>query len=84
MFRLRCVFVCVNIKLIKGVAATNGAKVKGRKMEKVKTLWGWLVDAGIITDDLQLITDANGFTIMGLGEALYTHENKQKKGAKIK
>ena len=42
---MRCVFVCVNIKVIKGVAATNEAKVKGRKMEELKNIklairWG--------------------------------------------
>ena len=49
---------------------------KGEKMEKIETLWSWLVDAGIITDDLQLMTDIDGFSIVWLDEVLYTYKNK--------
>ena len=73
---MRCVFVCVIIRVSKEVHALTLDNERQKKMEKVETLWSWLVDAGIITDDLQLMTDINGFSIVWLDEVLYTYKNK--------
>ena len=42
-------------------------------MKKINEMWGWLVDMGIATDEeLQLITDINGYSIDTLEDVLYS------------
>lgn len=41
-------------------------------MEKTNIMWQWLVDLDIATDDeLQLITDINGYKMQTLNDVLY-------------
>lgn len=51
-------------------------------MEKIKEMWDWLVEMGIATDEeLQLITDINGYKMQTLNDVLYArtgyHDREQ-------
>lgn len=40
--------------------------------EKIDQMWEWLVDEGIATEEeLQLVTDINGYSIETLNDVLY-------------
>ncbi len=43
-----------------------------RMKEKISEMWDWLLDAGIATEDeLQLVTDINGYSLETLNDVLF-------------
>ena len=43
-----------------------------RMKEKIDKMWDWLLDTGIATEEeLQLVTDINGYSIETLNDVLY-------------
>jgi hypothetical protein len=43
-----------------------------RMKEKIEQMWDWLLDTGIATEEeLQLVTDINGYSIETLNDVLY-------------
>ena len=43
-----------------------------KMQEKISKKWDWLLDAGIATEEeLQLVTDINGYSIETLNDVLY-------------
>ena len=43
-----------------------------KEMKEIKEMWDWLVDARIATnEELELITDINGYNIHVLNDVLY-------------